>query len=86
MASPFKIGSIRGKKLTPKVKKIYQFAKAIVHKERGKILLDKLFKEASKVFKLNNEEIVDSIYKLIESETLQTILQEESKKRFPIHF
>ena len=70
---PFKIGSTRGKKLPPKAKKIYQFAKVFAHKEKGQILLDKLFTEVSKSFKLNNEEIADLIYALVESEALLTI-------------
>ena len=83
---PFKIGSTRRKKLPPKAKKIYQFAKVLAHKEKGQILLDNLFTEVSKSFKLSNEEIADLIYALVETEALLTISKEESKKKFPIHF
>ncbi|MFX0002173.1 MAG: hypothetical protein ACFE9C_10580 [Candidatus Hodarchaeota archaeon] len=79
LTTPFKFGSIRGKKLLPKIKKIYQLAKPIVHKRKGKILLDTLYKESSKSFELNNEEIADLIYKLVESEAVQSIPKEEFK-------
>lgn len=70
---PFKIGSTRGKKLSPKAKKIFQFAKVLAHKEKGQVLLEKLFREVNKSFNINNEEIADLIYALVESEALQTI-------------
>jgi hypothetical protein len=81
---PFKLGTTRGKKLSPKAKKIYQFVKVLVHKEKGQILLDKLFTEVSKAFDFTNEEIADLIFTLVETEALLPIL-EESKKKFPIH-
>ncbi|NHJ40104.1 MAG: hypothetical protein FK731_08735, partial [Asgard group archaeon] len=39
---PFKIGSLRGKKLPPKAKKIFQFAKDLAHNEKGQISLERL--------------------------------------------
>lgn len=83
---PFKIGSTRGKKILPKAKKIFQFAKGLAHKAKGQILLEKLFFEVSKSFKLSNEEIASLIYRLVENEVLLPIRQEEPKKRFPLHF
>lgn len=83
---PFKIGTTRGKKIPPKAKKIFQFAKALAHKTKSEILLEKLFAEVSKSFKLNNEEIADLIYSLVENEVILPIIREESKKRFPFHF
>ena len=68
LIDPFKIGAPRGKKISPKTKKIYQFAKVLAHKAKGELLLDKLFTEISKSFKLSNEEIGDLIYELVENE------------------
>ncbi|MFX1593192.1 MAG: hypothetical protein ACFFCL_10905 [Promethearchaeota archaeon] len=83
---PFKIGSIRGKKISPKAKKICQFAKVLAHKTKGQILLEKLFVEVSKSFKLGNEEIASLIYSLVETEVFLPIKQEETKKKFSINF
>lgn len=83
---PFKIGTTRGKKINPKAKKILKSAKIIAHKAKGHILLEKLFIEISKSFKLGNEEIADLIYSLVENEVFLSVTQEETKKRFPLHF
>jgi len=80
---PFKIGTPRGKKMYPKSKKIHQIAKVLAHKAKGQFLLDKLFAEVSKSFKLSNEEIADLIYELVEKEVFISLQRE--KKKFPIH-
>ena len=82
---PFKIGSSRGKKISSNAKKVLQFAKVLVHKAKGQLLLEKLFNEVSKSFKFSNEETASLIYSLVENEVFLP-LQEEKKKRFPIHF
>ena len=86
LTMPFKLGSARGKKLSVKTKKIFQIAKVLAHKEKGQILLDKLFKEVTQSFELSNEVIADLIFTLVETEALLPIVEEESKKKFPIHF
>jgi hypothetical protein len=83
---PYKLGTTRGKKLTPQAKKIFQFAKVLAHKEKGNFLLDKLFSTVTQSFELTNEEIADLIFSLVETEALIPIVEEESKKKFPIHF
>ena len=83
---PYKLGSTKGKKLSPKSKKVFQFAKALAHKTKGGFLLEKLFYEVSKTFKLENNQIGDSIYSLVEKEVFLPISQEKPKKRFPFHF
>ncbi len=83
---PFKIGTARGKKITPKAKKVLKFAKNIAHKSKGQILLEKLFGEISDALNLANEEIANLIYSLVENEVFLPIPQEETKKRFPLHF
>ncbi|MFX1419263.1 MAG: hypothetical protein ACFE9N_10125 [Promethearchaeota archaeon] len=83
---PFKIGSIRGKKIPAKSKKIIHFAKALAHKTKGHFLLEKLFNEVYKAFKFENEQIAELIYSLVEKEVFVPLPQEKSKKRFPLHF
>lgn len=65
---PFKIGSTRAKKLSQKSKKIFQFAKVLIHKNKGIIYLEKLFKEASSEFDLTNEDLVEIIFDLVQKE------------------
>ncbi|MFX1554300.1 MAG: hypothetical protein ACFFBV_10285 [Promethearchaeota archaeon] len=83
---PYKLGSTKGKKISSKGKKIYQFAKSIAHKKKGRILLETLFYESRKSLKLDNIEIADLIYDLVQNEILIPIPQEKLKKKFPIHY
>ncbi|UCC21217.1 MAG: hypothetical protein JSV62_08055 [Promethearchaeota archaeon] len=83
---PFKIGSIRGKKISAKSKKIINFAKILAHKTKGHFLLEKLFNEVYKAFKFENDQIADLIYGLVEKEVFLPLSQEKSKKGFPFHF
>ncbi|MFX0000121.1 MAG: hypothetical protein ACFE9Q_00885 [Candidatus Hodarchaeota archaeon] len=70
---PFKLGSTRGKELSPGLKSIYRSAKDLAHKSKGQFLLDKLFKEITKSSILNNENIADLIYNLVENEVFLPI-------------
>jgi hypothetical protein len=83
---PLKIGSTKGKTLSSKAKKIYQFAKVLAHKTKGQLLLENLFTEVSRNFKLTNTEIAELIYDLVEKEIFLPIPREQPKKKFPIHF
>jgi len=83
---PYKLGSTKGKKISSKVKKIYRFAKPIAHKNKGRIFLETLFNEARKSFKLDNIEIADLIYDLVQNEILIPIPLEQLKKKFAIHY
>ena len=83
LTNPFKIGSSRGKKISHNAKKILQFAKILAHKTKGQILLDKIYIEVSKSFKLTYEEIASLIYELVENEVFLPLQPE--KKKFPIH-
>jgi hypothetical protein len=67
---PFKISSSRTKKLSSKSKKIYQFAKVLIHKNKGSIYLDKLYNEANKEFSLKNEDLAEVIYGLVKNKIL----------------
>jgi hypothetical protein len=79
---PFKIGSKRAKKLSQKSKKVYQFAKVLIHKNKGIIYLEKLFSEASKEFDMTNEELAEIIFNLVQKELLfHTTLENAKQKR-----
>ena len=82
---PFKLGSTKGKKLSSKSKKIFQYAKILSHKMKGGFLLEKLFDEFSSSFKLNNEEIAELIFKLVQTEVFVAIPSEKRKRKFNIH-
>ncbi|MFW9879194.1 MAG: hypothetical protein ACFFG0_39445 [Candidatus Thorarchaeota archaeon] len=83
LTSPFKIGPFRGKKIPVKLKKIIHLAKLIAHKTKGYFLLEKLFNEACKAFKFENEQIAELIYSLVEKGVFLPLSQEKSKKGFP---
>ena len=83
---PYKLGSTKGKKLSPKSKKVYQFAKVLSHKTKGEFSLEKLFEEASNSFKLNNEEIAELIFNLVQNKAFLAISSEQRKRKFIIHF
>lgn len=82
---PFKIGSIKGVKSSPNSKKIYQLAKIVAHKAKGKILLERLFNEGSKSFKLNNEDITNIIFELVQKKGLLPIPLKKIKKKLSLH-
>ena len=83
---PYKLGSTKGKKLSPKSKKVYQFAKVLAHKTKGRFLLEKLFYEISGSSKLNNEEIAELIFNLVQNKAFLAVSLEQRKKKFVIHF
>ncbi|MFX1375995.1 MAG: hypothetical protein ACFFA0_09305 [Promethearchaeota archaeon] len=82
---PFKLGSTKGKKLSSKSKKIYQHAKVLSHKIKGGFLLEKLFDEISKSFKISNEELAELIFKLVQTEVFIALPSEKRKRKFSIH-
>ncbi len=83
---PYKLGSTKGKKLSPKSKKVFQFAKVLAHKTKGGFLLEKLFYEISGSLKLNNEEIAELIFNLVQNKAFLAVSLEQRKKKFVIHF
>jgi len=70
LALPFKMGSSKVKSLSSKSKKICQLAKALAHKTKGKILLEKLFREVSKSLEIKYEEIAELIFELVQNKVL----------------
>jgi len=83
---PFKLGSTKGKKLSSKSKRVYQFAKTLAHKTKGGFLLEKLFNEVSNSFKLDNEEIAELIFNLVQDKVFLAVSLEQRKKKSAIHF
>jgi hypothetical protein len=76
LALPFKLGSTKGKKLSSESKKIFQFAKDLAHKTKGKFLLEKLFNEVSKRLRLSSEEIAELIFNLVQIKAFLAISSE----------
>ncbi|MFW9867457.1 MAG: hypothetical protein ACFFEN_15280 [Candidatus Thorarchaeota archaeon] len=70
LALPFKMGSSKGKSLSPKTKKICRLAKEIARKTKGKILLERLFREVNKSSDIAYEEIAELIFRLVQNKVL----------------
>ncbi len=83
---PFKLGSSKGKKLLTKSKKIFQFAKVLIHKTKGQIYLEKLFHEVNKSFTFTNEDLTEIIFDLVQNKVLLPVTLEKVKKKYTIHF
>ncbi|MHA1986311.1 MAG: hypothetical protein ACW98D_06720 [Promethearchaeota archaeon] len=83
---PFSIGSIKGKKLKPKSKRIYQLAKALTHKSKYSFYLEKLFYEVGKTHVFNNEDLAELIFDLVQERIFVPNTSEKAKKKYTIHF
>ncbi|MFX1478216.1 MAG: hypothetical protein ACFFCI_08790 [Promethearchaeota archaeon] len=70
LALPFKMGSSKGKTLSPKTRKVCQLAKTIANKTKGKILLERLFREVNKSTDIAYEEIAELIFRLVQNKVL----------------
>jgi hypothetical protein len=83
---PYKLGSTKGKEISPKIKDILQLAKDISHKNKRWILLGTLLIKAIHTLKMDNIETTLLIYNLVENEILIPFPLEDLKKKFAIHF
>ena len=83
---PYKIGSTKGRRISSKGKKVYKLAKVIAHEHKGQILLETLLTRAKISFKLDNLEIVDLIYDIVQNEILLPIPLEQLKKKFTVQY
>ena len=83
---PFKIGSSKAKKLPPKSKKIFQFVKVLIHKNKGKIYLEKLFNEVGKNFDFNNEDLAELIFDLVQKRILLPTTLGKLKQKSTLYF
>lgn len=83
---PFKTGSTKGVKMSFKSKKVYKIAKALSHSKKGSFSLEKLFHDISDSLKMDNEEIAELIFGLVQKKVLLAVSPEKRKKKFIIHF
>lgn len=63
---PHKLGFPTGRKLSKTQQKVFELAEDIAHKSRGNVFLGELLVEAKKKFGLDNKDITDSIWQLVE--------------------
>jgi len=83
---PFTIGPLKGKKLEPKAKKVFRFAKDLIHKSKSNFYLEKLFTEVGKSLTFNNEDLAEIIFDLVQERIFLPKTLEKAKKKFAIHF
>ncbi len=83
---PYKLGSTKGRKITSREKRIYQIAKDIAHKNKGRIFLRTLFTKAKNSLELKNMKVSGLIYDFVQREILLPIPLEELKKKFALNY
>ena len=84
--TPYKTSSLRGKKLTPVSKKIFQLAKSLSHKKKGYFLLKDLLSKTKPSTDFNNGDSSNIIYELVQNNALIPVPSDFSKKKlFTIH-
>ncbi|MFX1320045.1 MAG: hypothetical protein ACFFAQ_00230 [Promethearchaeota archaeon] len=67
---PHKIGLSKGKKISSNTKQVFELAKSIANKTKGKIFLSELFIEAMKSLDFENNEIANAIFYLVQKDFL----------------
>lgn len=67
---PHQIGSSKGKKISSNTKKIFELAKSIANKTKGKLFLSNLFSEAIESLDFENNEIANAIFYLVQKDFL----------------
>lgn len=70
---PHKIGPSKGKKISSNTKKVFELAKSMANKTKGKIFLSDLFIEAIKSLEYENNEIANAIFNLVQKDFLLPI-------------
>ncbi|HDZ16696.1 MAG TPA: hypothetical protein ENH75_00300 [archaeon] len=83
--SPYKTGSLKGKKLTSISKKIYQIAKSLSHKKKSFLLLKDLLSKTNSSTDFNNVDSSNIIYELVQNNALIPVPSDLSKKKLLIH-
>ena len=83
--SPYKIGSLKGKKLTPISKKIFQLAKTLLHKKKNSFLLKELLSKTNSSTDFTNIDSSNIIYELVQNNTLIPVQSDISKKKLLTH-
>jgi len=82
---PYKIISLKGKKLTPDSKKIYLLAKNLSHKKKDHFLLKDLLSKTSSSSDFDDIDSVDVIYELIHNNILIPVIADNPRKKFLTH-
>ena len=82
---PYKINSLKGKKLTPDSKKIYLLAKNLSHKKKDHFLLKDLLSKTSSSSDFDDIDSVDVIYELIHNNILIPVIAYNPRKKFLTH-
>jgi len=70
---PHQIGPSKGKKISSNTKKVYELAKSIANKAKGKLFLSDLFIEAIESLDFENNEIANAIFYLVQKDFLLPI-------------
>ncbi|MFX1571991.1 MAG: hypothetical protein ACFFB0_04540 [Promethearchaeota archaeon] len=82
---PYKLGSAKGRKISSSGKQIYQIAKDIAHKNKGRVFLRTVLIIANDSLELEITKIADLIFDFVQRELLVPMPLEELKKKFTIH-
>lgn len=78
---PYKIGSTKGKKLSPESKKIFNISKHLARKAKKVINLEDLFNEAKGKLNYNDDDIIFFITDLIKDEILIPIFPDKMEEQ-----
>ncbi|GAI85633.1 unnamed protein product, partial [marine sediment metagenome] len=82
---PYKIISLKGKKLTPDSKKIYLLAKNLSHKKKDHFLLKDLLSKTTSSSDFNDFDSIDAIYELVHNNILIPVNVDDSRKKILTH-
>jgi len=82
---PYKIVSLKGKKLTPDSKKIYLLAKNLSHKKKDHFLLKDLLSKTNSSSDFNDIDSVDAIYELVHNKILIPVNADDSRQKILTH-
>ncbi len=82
---PYKISSLKVKKLSPKSQKLYQLGRNLSHKTKGHFLLKNLLAKANNILQFSIIEITDIIYDLVKNNTFLSIPLKQIKNDTLLH-
>jgi len=83
---PYKIISLKGKKLTPDSKKLYNLAKNLSNKKKKHFLLKDLLSKTNLSSDFNEIDSVNVIYELIHNKILIPVNSDYPRKKSLIHW
>ncbi len=82
---PYEIGSLKGKKLKPDSKKIYNLAKSLSHKKKDHFLLKDLLSKANSSSDFNDFDSIDVLYELVHNNILIPVNADDLRKKILTH-